>query len=80
MMRMMLSQNGMGAGAGTGTGIGLPTANADPSVNALSVVFNILGSGATAPADEMSREATVVSALRTASSDILKELGAKKDK
>jgi hypothetical protein len=80
MMRMMLSQNGLGAGMGMGAGIGIPMASADPSMNALSVVFNILGSGAGAPADEKSREATVVSALRSASSDILKELGAKKDK
>jgi hypothetical protein len=80
MMRMMLSQNGMAAGAGMGTAIGLPSANADPSLSALSVVFNVLGSGAPAPASESSREATVVSALRAASSDILKELGAKKGK
>jgi hypothetical protein len=78
MMRMMLSQTG--AGAGGAAGIGLPAASADPSLNALSFVFNMLGSGAAVPADEMSREATVVSALRNASSDILKELGAKKGK
>ena len=74
MMRMLLSQGGGGAG------IGLPSQSADPSLNAFSFVFNMLGSGKGEPADEMSREATVVSALRNASSDILKELGSKKDK
>jgi hypothetical protein len=75
MMRMMLSQNGGGS-----AGVGLPTQNADPSLNAVSLVMNLLSGSSPAPIDEMSREATVVSALHNASSDILKELGLKKDK
>ena len=73
MMKMMLSQGGGGGG------VGLPSQSADPSLSAFSFVFNMLGSKS-GPTDEMSREATVVTALRNASSDILKELGTKKDK
>ncbi|HYT65786.1 MAG TPA: hypothetical protein VEL51_05170 [Vicinamibacterales bacterium] len=75
MMRMMLSQTGGGT-----AGIGLPSQNADPSLNAVSLVLNLLGEANSAPVDEMSREATIVSALRNASSDILKDLGSKKGK
>lgn len=73
MMKLMLSQSGGGT-----AGIGLPTQNSDPSLNAISAVLNVLGNGTPAPVDEMSREATVVTAVHNASSDILKELGAKK--
>jgi hypothetical protein len=65
---------------GGGAGIGVPSQSADPSMGALSLVMNLLGSGTPAPMDETSREATVVNAVHTASSDILKELGSKKDK
>ena len=75
MMRMMLSQNGGGA-----AGIGLPTQNADPSMNAVSVVLNLLSNGTPAAADEQTREATIVNAIHGAASDILKDLGTKKDK
>lgn len=74
MVRMMLSQSGGGA-----TGIGLPAQNADPSLNAVTMVLNLFSS-TDAPLEESSREATIVSAVHTASSDILKDLGLKKDK
>ena len=57
-----------------------PTQNADPSLNAVSYVLNLLGSGTPAQADESSREATIITALHNASNDILKDLGLKKDK
>lgn len=74
MVRLMLSQSGGGA-----RGIGLPAQNADPSLNAVTMVLNLFSS-TDAPLDESSREATIVSAVHTASSDILKDLGLKKDK
>jgi len=74
MVRMMLSQSGGGA-----TGIGLPAQNADPSLNAVTMVLNLFSS-TDAPLEESSREATIVSAVHNASSDILKDLGLKKDK
>ena len=57
-----------------------PTQNTDPSLNAVSYVLNLLGSGTPAQADESSREATIITALHNASNDILKDLGLKKDK
>lgn len=74
MVRLMLSQSGGGA-----TGIGLPAQNADPSLNAVTTVLNLFSSTDT-PLEESSREATIVSAVHSASSDILKDLGLKKDK
>ena len=74
MVRMMLSQSGGGS-----TGIGLPAQNADPSLNAVTMVLNLFSS-TDAPLEESSREATIVSAVHNASSDILKDLGLKKDK
>ena len=74
MVRLMLSQSGGGA-----TGIGLPAQNADPSLNAVTMVLNLFSS-TDAQLDESTREATIVSAVHTASSDILKDLGLKKDK
>jgi hypothetical protein len=74
MVRLMLSQSGGGA-----TGIGLPAQNTDPSLNAVTMVLNLFSSS-DAPLDESSREATIVSAVHNASSDILKDLGLKKDK
>jgi hypothetical protein len=65
MFRMMMNQ---------------PTQSADPSLGAVSYVLNLLGSGAPAPIDESSREATIITALHNASNDILKDLGLKKDK
>jgi len=73
MMRMMLSQTGGGA-----AGVGLPAQSADPSLNAVSMVMNLIGAGSQQPADETSREGTVAGAVHSAASDILKELGAKK--
>ena len=70
-----------GASAGMfQTMMSTPTQNADPSLNAVSYVLNLLGSGTPAPADESSREATIITALHNASNDILKDLGLKKDK
>lgn len=66
---MMLGQDARGAG--------MTAASADPSMDALSVVVNTLGQGVLTPADEKRREATAISALRCASSAILKEPGAK---
>jgi hypothetical protein len=76
MIKMLLSQSGGGV-----AGIGLPSQNSDPSLNAVTSVLNLLSGGnGDAPVDEMSREATILSAIHSASSDILKDLGAKKDK
>lgn len=72
MMRM-LNQSG-------GAGVGLPPGGGDPSMNALSLVFNLLGGGGAAPVDEGSRDTTIAAALHDASTDILKELRAKKVK
>jgi hypothetical protein len=74
MMKLMLNQSGGGAG------VGLPGGAADPSMNAVSLVFNLLGGGASGPADEGSRDTTIAAALNDASTDILKELRAKKGK
>jgi hypothetical protein len=76
MMKLMLNQSGAGAGAG----VGLPGGGADPSMNAVSLVFNLLGGGASGPVDEGSRDTTIAAALNDASTDILKELRTKKVK
>jgi hypothetical protein len=73
MMKLMLNQSG-------GAGVGLPGGSADPSMNAVSLVLNLLGGGASAPVDEGSRDTTIAAALNDASTDILKELRAKKVK
>ena len=73
MMRMLLSQTGGGA-----AGVGLPAQSADPSLNAVSMVMNLLGAGSQAPPDEGSREGALAGAVHNAASDILKELGARK--
>jgi len=75
MLKMMMSQSGGGM-----TGVGLPAQNADPSLTAVSFVMNMLSGGTAPPPDGMSREGTVVNAVHNASADILKDLGAKKDK
>jgi hypothetical protein len=70
-----------GASAGMfRTMMSTPAQNADPSLNAVSYVLNLMGSGTPAAADESSREATIITALHNASTDILKDLGQKKDK
>jgi len=73
MMRMMLNQSG-------GGGVGVPSGSTDPSMNAVSSVLNLFGGGAAAPVDEGSRDTTIAAALHNASTDILKEIGAKKVK
>ena len=57
-----------------------PSQNTDPSLNAVSYVLNLVGSGTPAPVDQSSREATIITALHNASNDILKDLGLKKEK
>jgi hypothetical protein len=73
MMKLMVNQSG-------GAGVGLPGGAADPSMNAVSLVLNLLGGGAAAPVEEGSRDTTIAAALNDASTDILKELRAKKVK
>jgi hypothetical protein len=73
MMRMLLSQTGGGA-----AGVGLPSQSADPSLNAVSMVMNLLGAGTQPAPDEGSREGALAGAIHNAASDILKELGTKK--
>lgn len=73
MMKLMLNQSG-------GAGVGLPGGAADPSMNAVSLVLNLLGGSGSAPVDEGSRDTTIAAALNDASTDILKELRAKKVK
>lgn len=73
MMKLMLNQSG-------GAGVGLPGGAADPSMNAVSLVLNLLGGSGNAPVDEGSRDTTIAAALNDASTDILKELRAKKVK
>ena len=72
MMKLMLNQSG-------GGGVGLPGGSPDPSMNAVSLVLNVLG-GSSAPVEEGSRDTTIAAALNDASTDILKELRTKKVK
>ena len=60
--------------------MGVPSGSTDPSMNAVSSVLNLFGGGAAAPVDEGSRDTTIAAALHNASTDILKEIGAKKVK
>ena len=70
MLRMM---NQTGAAGG-----GLPAQSADPSMNALNSIFNLIGGAKEEPVDEMSAEATIAAVLRRASSDVLKEISSRK--
>lgn len=69
-MLKMMNQTGAAGG-------GLPAQSMDPSMTAVNAVFNLIG-GKEEPVDEMSAEATLAAVLRHASTDVLKEIAAKK--
>jgi hypothetical protein len=69
MLRMMMAQSGGG---------GTTAQGADPSLNAVSWVLNVVGGGTPAPVDEGSREAALAASIHNAAADIVKEIGARR--
>jgi hypothetical protein len=69
MLRMMMAQSG---------GMGVPAQGADPSLNAVSWVLNVVGGGTPAPIDEASRDAAIAASIHNAAADIMKDLAARR--